>query len=131
MGEVGQLLTDVVAQLRDFDTEEDKGFFGLFKKSGDKLNNLKAKYDKAEVNISKICDAMGNHQVVLLKDVAVLDKLYQLNLNYFKELSMYILAGKKETDTGEKRGTAGTSGKSTEERTAGGYAGCEGFCSNV
>ena len=94
MGEVGQLLTD--AQLRDFDTEEDKGFFGLFKKSGDKLNNLKAKYDKAEVNISKICDAMGNHQVVLLKDVAVLDKLYQLNLNYFKELSMYILAGKKK-----------------------------------
>ena len=96
MGEVGQLLTDVVAQLKDFDTEEDKGFFGLFKKSGDKLNNLKAKYDKAEMNISKICDAMENHQVVLLKDVAVLDKLYQLNLNYFKELSMYILAGKKK-----------------------------------
>ena len=96
MGEVGQLLTDVVAQLRDFDTEEDKGFFGLFKKSGrDKLNNLKAKYDKRS-DISKICDAMGNHQVVLLKDVAVLDKLYQLNLNYFKELSMYILAGKKK-----------------------------------
>ena len=96
MGEVGQLLTDVVAQLKDFDTEEDKGFFGLFKKSGDKLGNLKAKYDKAEVNISKICDAMENHQVILLKDVAVLDKLYQLNLNYFKELSMYILAGKKK-----------------------------------
>ena len=96
MGEVGQLLTDVVAQLKDFDTEEDKVFFGLFKKSGDKLSNLKAKYDKAEVNISKICYAMENHQVVLLKDVAVLDKLYQLNLNYFKELSMYILAGKKK-----------------------------------
>ena len=63
---------------------------------GHKLSNLKAKYDKAEVNISKICDAMENHQVVLLKDVAVLDKLYQLNLNYFKELSMYILAGKKK-----------------------------------
>ena len=90
------MLTDVVAQLKDFDTEEDKGFFGLFKKSGDKLGNLKAKYDKAEVNISKICDAMESHQVVLLKDVAVLDKLYQLNLNYFKELSMYILAGKKK-----------------------------------
>ena len=94
MGEVGTLLTDVVAQLKDFDTEEDKGFFGLFKKSGDKLSNLKAKYDKAEVNITKICDAMESHQVVLLKDVAVLDKLYQLNLNYFKELSMYIQAGK-------------------------------------
>ena len=104
MGEVGNLLTDVVAQLRGFDTEEDKGFFGLFKKSGDKLSNLKAKYDKAEVNITKICDAMESHQVVLLKDVAVLDKLYQLNLNYFKELSMYILAGKKklaETREGE------------------------------
>ena len=85
MGEVGNLLTDVVAQLKDFD-----------KKSGDKLSNLKAKYDKAEVNITKICDAMESHQVVLLKDVAVLDKLYQLNLNYFKELSMYILAGKKK-----------------------------------
>ncbi len=96
MGEVGQLLTDVVAQLKDFDTEEEKGFFGLFKKSGDKLSNLKAKYDKAEVNIGKICAAMESHQVVLLKDVAVLDKLYQLNLNYFKELSMYILAGKKK-----------------------------------
>ena len=96
MGEVGTLLTDVVAQLKDFDTEEDKGFFGLFKKSGDRLSNLKAKYDKAEVNITKICDAMESHQVVLLKDVAVLDKLYQLNLNYFKELSMYILAGKKK-----------------------------------
>ena len=96
MGEVGNLLTGVVAQLKDFDTEEDKGFFGLFKKSGDKLSNLKAKYDKAEANITKICDAMESHQVVLLKDVAVLDKLYQLNLNYFKELSMYILAGKKK-----------------------------------
>ena len=96
MGEVGNLLTGVVAQLKDFDTEEDKGFFGLFKKSGDKLSNLKAKYDKAEVNIPQICDAMESHQVVLLKDVAVLDKLYQLNLNYFKELSMYILAGKKK-----------------------------------
>ncbi len=96
MGEVGTLLTDVVAQLKGFDTEEDKGFFGLFKKSGDKLSNLKAKYDKAEANITKICDAMESHQVVLLKDVAVLDKLYQLNLNYFKELSMYILAGKKK-----------------------------------
>ena len=96
MGEVGNLLTGVVAQLKDFDTEEDKGFFGLFKKSGDKLSNLKAKYDKTEVNITKICDGMESHQVVLLKDVAVLDKLYQLNLNYFKELSMYILAGKKK-----------------------------------
>lgn len=96
MGEVGQLLTDVVAQLKDFDAGEEKGFFGFFKKSGDRLSNLKAKYDKAEVNIGKICEVMESHQVVLLKDVAVLDKPYQLNLNYFKELSMYILAGKKK-----------------------------------
>ena len=96
MGEVGQLLTDVVAQLKDFDTEEDKGFFGLFKKSGDKLSNLKAKYDKAEVNIEKICGVLENHQVQLMKDVALLDKMYELNKVYFKELTMYILAGKKK-----------------------------------
>lgn len=99
MGEIGQMLTDVVAQLKDFEEEEEKGgFFGLFKKSGDKLANMKAKYDKAEANISKICKVMENHQITLLKDVAMLDKMYELNLNYFKELSMYILAGKKKLE---------------------------------
>ena len=99
MGEVGKMLSDVVTELKEFDvTEEDKGFLGIFKKSSNKLTNLKAKYDKAEVNINKICDVLEQHQITLLKDVAMLDKMYELNLNYFKELSMYILAGKKKLE---------------------------------
>lgn len=98
MGEVGQMLTDVVAQLKDFDEEEEKGFLGLFKKSSNKLANMKAKYDKAEANVDKICTALENHQITLLKDVAMLDKMYELNVNYFKELTMYILAGKQKLD---------------------------------
>ena len=98
MGEIGDLLTNVVAELKDFDEEEEKGFLGLFKKGGNKLSNMKAKYDKAEANINKICEAMEQHQITLLKDVAMLDKMYELNLNYFKELSMYILAGKQKLE---------------------------------
>ncbi|MBQ8815881.1 MAG: toxic anion resistance protein [Lachnospiraceae bacterium] len=98
MGEVGEMLTDVVAQLRDFDEEEEKGFLGLFKRGSNKLANMKAKYEKAEVNVNKICDALEKHQIVLLKDVALLDKMYELNVNYFKELTMYILAGKQKLD---------------------------------
>ena len=98
MGEVGQMLTDVVAELKSFEEEDEKGFLGIFKKGGNKLSNMKAKYDKAEVNINKICKAMEGHQITLLKDVAMLDKMYELNLNYFKELSMYILAGKQKLE---------------------------------
>ena len=98
MGEIGQMLTDVVAELRDFEEEEEKGFFGLFKKTGNKLENMKAKYDKAETNINKICKVMEGHQVTLLKDAAMLDKKYELNLNYYKELSMNILAGKQRLE---------------------------------
>ena len=98
MGEIGDLLTDVVAELKNFDEEEEKGFLGLFKKGGNKLTSMKAKYDKAEANINKICAAMEQHQITLLKDVAMLDKMYDLNLNYFKELSMYILAGKQKLE---------------------------------
>lgn len=98
MGEVGQMLTEVVAQLKDFDEEEEKGFLGLFKKSSSKLANMKAKYDKVEANVDKICGALENHQITLLKDVAMLDKMYELNVNYFKELTMYILAGKQKLD---------------------------------
>ena len=98
MGEVGQMLTDVVAQLKDFDEEEEKGFLGLFKRSSNKLANMKAKYDKAEANVDKICTALETHQITLLKDVAMLDKMYDLNVNYFKELTMYILAGKQKLD---------------------------------
>ncbi len=99
MGEIGQMLTDVVAELKDFnDDEEEKGFLGFFKKTSNKLENMKIKYDKAEGNINKICKVMEDHQVTLLKDAAMLDKMYELNLNYFKELSMYILAGKQKLE---------------------------------
>lgn len=97
LGEVGDMITNLVTELKSFDTEEEeKGFFGFFKKSGNKLTALKAKYEKAEVNVEKICEVLEGHQVQLMKDVAVLDKMYGLNLSYFKELSMYILAGKKK-----------------------------------
>ncbi len=98
MGEVGQMLTDIVVQLKDFENgeEEEKGLFGMFKKGSRKVETLKAKYDKTEVNINKISEALENHQVTLLKDVAMLDKMYALNMNYYKELTMYILAGKKK-----------------------------------
>ena len=99
MGEIGKMLTDVVAELRSFESEEDKGFFGnLFKRSTAKLADMKAKYDKAEVNVNKICKVMEGHQVTLLKDIAMLDKMYDLNMNYYKELSMYILAGKQKLE---------------------------------
>lgn len=99
MGEVGQMLTDIVVQLKDFEeTEEEKGFFGLFKKSSKKLANMQVKYDKVENNVDKICTALENHQITLLKDIAMLDKMYELNVNYFKELTMYILAGKQKLD---------------------------------
>lgn len=98
MGEIGQMLTSVVNELKGFEEEEEKGFFGIFKKTGNRLENLKAKYDKAETNINKICKVMEDHQVTLLKDAAILDKMYDLNLNYFKELSMYILAGKQKLE---------------------------------
>lgn len=95
MGEVGKLLSDVVIELKGFDEEEEKGIFGFFKKQGNKLQMLKTKYDKAEVNIGKITDALETHQVTLMKDTAMLDKMYELNLAHFKELTMYIIAGKK------------------------------------
>ncbi len=103
MGEIGQMLTDVVAELKEFDEEEEKGFLGFFKKSSNRLENLKAKYDKAEANVNRICKVMENHQITLLKDAAMLDKMYDLNLNYFKELSMYILAGKQKLEQARTR----------------------------
>lgn len=98
MGEVGEMLTKVVGELREFGEEDTKGFLGLFKKNANKLSNMKAKYEKAEVNVNKTAEALEEHQVVLLKDVAMLDKMYELNLKYFKELSMYIIAGKKRLE---------------------------------
>lgn len=96
LGEIGELLSGVVYELKKFDEEEEKGFLGMFKKGSNKIAAIKSKYDKAEVNINKICDVLESHQIQLLKDTAMLDKMYDLNKNYFKELSMYILAGKKK-----------------------------------
>lgn len=103
MGEIGQLLTDVVSELKSLEAGgEEKGFLGIFKKSGNKLATMKAKYDKAEINVNKISKVMEEHQITLLKDVAMLDKMYELNLNYFKELSMYIMAGKQKLEHAQK-----------------------------
>ena len=96
LGEIGGLLTNVVTELKAFDEEESKGFLGIFKKTSNKLESMKAKYAKAESNVNEICEVLEGHQVQLLKDVAVLDKMYELNLTYYKELTMYILAGKKK-----------------------------------
>ena len=98
LGEIGDLLTSVVTELKTFDAEEEKGPFSFFKKSTNKINAMKAKYDKAEVNVNKICDVLDGHQRQLLKDIAILDQMYAQNLNYFKELTMYILAGKKKLE---------------------------------
>ena len=96
LGEVGDLLSGVVKELRGFDEEEEKGFFGIFKKASNKIETMKAKYAKAEANVNEIVKVLEKHQVQLMKDTALLDKMYELNLTYFKELSMYILAGKKK-----------------------------------
>ena len=98
LGEIGELLTGVVKELKSFDEEEEKGFFGIFKKTSNKISAMKAKYAKAETNINQICKVLDEHQVQLLKDIAILDKMYELNLTYFKELTMYILAGKKKLE---------------------------------
>ncbi len=95
MGEVGEMLSGVVAELKGFN-EEEKGFLGIFKKATNKVEALKVKYAKAETNIAKICDTLEQHQVTLMKDIAMLDKMYDMNLTYFKEISMYIMAGKKK-----------------------------------
>ena len=96
LGEVGELIVNVVGELKGFDAEEEKGFFGFFRKQADKLETMKSRFAKAEVNVAKIGDALEQHQVRLMKDSAVLDQMYQQNLNYFKELTMYILAGKRK-----------------------------------
>ncbi len=95
LGEVGSMLSNVVTELKSFDVEEEeKGLFGLFKKGSNKVTALKAKYDKAETNVGRICEVLEGHQIQLLKDVAMLDKLYDMNLDYFKEVTMYLAAGK-------------------------------------
>jgi len=97
LGEVGQILSEVVVELKSIEVEEEeKGLFGLFKKSVNRVEGIKAKYAKAETNVNQICKALQNHQIQLLKDIALLDKMYDLNTTYFKELTMYIMAGKRK-----------------------------------
>jgi len=96
LGEIGNLLSGVVTELKSFDVEEEKGLFGFFKKGANKVTSIKAKYDKAETNVNNIVKVMENHQVTLLKDVAMLDQMYESNLKYFKELTLYIIAGKEK-----------------------------------
>ena len=98
LGEIGELISNVVGELKDFDVQEEGKFFGFFRKQTSKIENLKNKYDKAQANVEKITDSLQQHQVRLMKDSAMLDKMYEQNLNYFKELTMYIFAGKKKLE---------------------------------
>ena len=98
LGEIGELISNVVGELKDFDVQEEGKFFGFFRKQTSKMENLKNKYDKAQANVENITDSLQQHQVRLMKDSAMLDKMYEQNLNYFKELTMYILAGKKKLE---------------------------------
>ncbi len=134
MGEVGEMLSDLVVELKDFEAPEEKGGFRLFKKFGNKVSNMRVKYEKAEANINKICNVLEEHQVTLLKDVAMLDKMYEMNKDYFKELSMYILAGKKKLDQALKeelptlQAKARQSGLPEDAQAANDYAAmCERF----
>ena len=98
LGEVGDALAGLVGKLQNFGQEEKKGVFGFFQKKKNDLNAMKAQYAKAETNVNKIVEVLENHQVTLMKDVAMLDQMYELNTKYYKELTMYILAGKKKLE---------------------------------
>ncbi|MBE6037948.1 MAG: toxic anion resistance protein [Anaerofustis stercorihominis] len=98
LGSVGGLLSDLVVELKNFGEEEDKGFFDFFKKSKSKIEKMMAEYDDAEANVEKIVEVLENHQVTLLKDIAMFGKMYELNMAYYKELGMYIEAGKMRLD---------------------------------
>ncbi|MFR5858511.1 MAG: toxic anion resistance protein [Clostridia bacterium] len=99
LGSVGDTLSSLVVELKGFDpNEQKKGFFGLFKKAGASIAELKAKYDKAEVNVEKVVDVLEGHQITLTKDIAVLDEMFKANMTNFKQLSLYIVAGKKKLE---------------------------------
>ena len=136
LGEVGNMIIDLVAELRGFniEPEEKKGFFSIFKKAGSGIAKLKTKYDKAEVNVDRITGVLEDHQNQLLTDIVMLDKMYENNLSYFKELTMYILAGKKKLE--QERATtlieleekAKTSGLAEDAQAANDFANlCDRF----
>ncbi len=128
-GEVGETLTDVIAELKNFDEQEEKmGFLGFFKKNANKLAAMKAKYEKAETNIQNICGTLEKHQVQLMKDSAMLDQMYAMNQDYFKQLTMYIIAGKRKLEKAKNeelpalQEKANTSGLSEELNAVNDYA---------
>lgn len=135
LGEVGDEIASLVVELKSFDAgEEEKGFLGFFKKQANRLDGMKARYDKAEVNVNKIASSLEGHQVQLMKDIVMLDKLYETNLAYHKELSMYILAGKKrlkrerETTLEELKAKAQRSGLPEDAQAANDFAQqCDSF----
>lgn len=136
MGELGEMVSSLVAELKGFSAEEEekKGLFGMFKKASNNIQNMKIKYDKAEVNVDKIAEQLENHQVVLMKDVALLDQMYEKNLEYFKQLTMYILAGEKKladersTTLKELYAKANASGLPEDAQAANDYASmCDRF----
>lgn len=136
MGELGDMVTSLVSELKGFSAEEEekKGLFGLFKKAGSSIQNMKIKYDKAEANVDKIADQLEEHQVVLMKDIALMDEMYEKNLEYFKQLSMYILAGEKKlaeersTTLQELYNKANASGLPEDAQAANDYAAkCDRF----
>jgi uncharacterized protein YaaN involved in tellurite resistance len=136
MGEIGNMLTGLVAELKSFDTEEEekKGIFGFFRKAGNSIDQMKTKYAKVEANVDRIAQGLENHQIVLLKDVAMLDQMYEKNLEYYKQLTMYILAGKKKLETErtvtlpEMRRKAAETGLAEDAQQANDYANlCERF----
>ena len=124
MGETGELITDLIGELQGFDaTEESKGIFGFFKRQQANLENLKTKYEKADVNVERIKAKLEDHQVTLMKDITMLDKMYQLNLVYFKELTMYILAGRKKARRCTREGPGRSAGQGPAHPAAAGRPG--------
>ena len=117
MGEIGDMITSLVVELKSFDVEDDeKGLGALFKKKVNKLTALRTKYDKTEVNVEKIAAALEGHQIQLIKDAQMLDRMYEMNLAYFKELSMYIIAGKKKIEQARNNELAELRAKAQETR---------------
>lgn len=134
LGEVGQLMTDLINELKSIDTEEEKGGFSFFRKAKDKVSNLKTKYEKAETNVDHITEVLEGHQIQLMKDIALLDEMYEMNLNHFKELSLYIIAGQKrlkqarEVELSELINKAQRSGLAEDSQAANDYASlCDRF----
>ena len=130
MGEIGEELSDLVVELQglDFDESEKKGFLGFFKKQRQSIAALKAQYDKAEDNVDKITAELEKHEVTLMKDIAMMDKMYEKNQQYYKELTMYILAGKlkcrelREKELPELQAKARETGKAEDAQAANDFA---------